>query len=439
MPEQYGGGGGSSVAHPDLELPDGWRNGWDAAAANAGSSPVNVAVIGDSISVGQHATTADSTTTDGTTGQVGTSWLAKLRSALVAKYGCYADFWPAWGYSPLAGTDLNGTLPWTTNNSGQAASNQAGNAWSRTWWATAASTQSHQTFTAPYACGEMHFFYEDYAAGTFKFVVDSGTAGQTFSYSIDGGATQTGNTNTQVTITTAGNSTSANTVIRKVRIWNFSQSGRHKLDYGWQSATLVAICAGVTTIRNGATGGISFARHNFQGAWLTDWTTHQAQTNPPDLPSLFQGGQPQGNVPFTTATGFGFPTQPHLLIIEGGINDCNGSATLANYEAALRRLIQAAKRGQANCSVLILLPCFPDSVNSDGSWSLMTNATVAATWTDFLDIARRVARAWRCGFADVHSRWGETPYGSGFLPATDVHPTDAGYADIYSLLTGLNL
>jgi hypothetical protein len=182
-----------------------------------------------------------------------------------------------------------------------------------------------QTFTSPWACTAMDLIYVDYLSGTFQFVVDSATAGNPFTYSIDGQAPVAGTTGaaSPVTVNTIGLVNVAGaTVVRKIQIYGLA-SGVHTLSWGGQSVANTLLPLGVTAYPVSNAGvGFQSARIAVGGAAALDYTT--GTVYPGDRPSLFSGKVPQSDVTnpgaFTVApanSGAGtFPNSSHKFSVD---------------------------------------------------------------------------------------------------------------------------
>jgi hypothetical protein len=253
------------------------------------------------------------------------------------------------------------------------------------------------TFTTPYACTDIDIVYLDANAGTWNYAVDGGGS-------------------TPVTNTGVG-------YHKRIQLTGLANT-THTIVCGTQSAANVLMIAGCITYKS-RTSGIGFASTAVYGQTQDDaWG--QLHGGPADKPSYLQG---KG----AAATGFGFPSQPSLAMLEYGINDCGNGVTVASFTDTLRRLIQALRRGQSRCSILLLGNCNPDAVNGDLTAGNFANS---ANWVQYLAAMQQTAAYFNCAFVNMHARWGETPLGQGFVNAGGAHPNNAGHADIASVLAG---
>jgi hypothetical protein len=380
---------------PYLYLPDGWDTAWVAAKAAAGATPAQILFLGDSIPTGQQCSDWKK------------SYPHLVRESLRASLGgLHADYFPAWGLSAIAAAGpLPGTPPWSIENVLGTSSGAVDNfGWHRISYNTAAgaSTYYHQTFTSPDACTAMDLFYVDFNSGTWV-------------YSVDGGADVT------VTNTNAGSTTLA--PVKRISLSGLA-SATHTIAVGKQSAVSVCLPIGVAEYPGGtAGGGLSLARYTAGGVTLGQYITgSQFPTNRLEqLAGLVpQGGGGVGRT-------FGYPQQPHLLVLELGINDNNTGVAQATIFSALRRTIQAVRAGRAGASILLHVVCNPDAELSDNTSNLFT----PANWPTFVGYLYQFAQAYNCAVLNTHAKWGETPVAQGFMTvAGNVHPIDAGHADI---------
>lgn len=364
----------------------GWDVVWRAARDGAASAPARVAIIGDSIGQGAGAASM--------TRYTGNGFDNRLRNKLTGLYGVSADFIPPGYSSAWLGAYATGTPPWSISATGLSWV-VSGLLVSPQWAASAPATCA--SFTLPSA-GTVELWYRNVLAGT-----------PGFNWRIGAGATTNVNT-------TAGGYPA-------------------KVNLGAQSAGAVVnlnalvngacVPLGCTVINNGS-AGIAFA---FGG-------TASSQVS----------GLGQENLDFVagkTAAGTwanqGFPAEPHLAILHFGINDCTGISKAGPivFEQMLVTLINYLRRARANCSILIIVASNPDNVTSDTT--AQTGISNVLDWPLFMAAMYRVGRSMRCGVLDMNWRWGQTPFGSGFRPAADVHPNDTGFADYETALEAILL
>ena len=133
-----------------------------------------------------------------------------------------------------------------------------------------------------------------------------------------------------------------------------------------------------------------------------------------------------------TPTPFGFPTQPTLAFIGYGINDCATYVSPDAYGDAIERKIIAIRRGVANANIGLIAMSYPDVHNSDND--LAGNGGRYVRWKRVL---AGLAAAYNCAYIDIDAKWGGTPVGQGFQVSGNVHPTQAGSADIAAVVGGI--
>jgi GDSL-like Lipase/Acylhydrolase family len=383
--------------YPYLYLPDGWDTGWQAAKAAAGATPAQIMFFGDSVQ----------------SGTAGVSDWKKtyphlLREALKASLGgLKSDYFPAWGLSLTTGAAVVGTPPWSALSATTPSGRTVNLGWHSLDGENAAGAQAGymQTFTSYDACTALDLFYTDYNSGTFV-------------YSLDGGG--------DVTVTCTNAASNILSPTKKISLTGLANT-THTVAIGKQSAAGVCLLMGIATHNSALAGGLQIARFcNGSATMAGDYvTTGQVPATPFTRLEFLSGCTPQGGG--GTGTAFGFPMQPHLLIFELGVNDCAGSNNQTDFQTALRRMIQALRKGRPNASILFHLICNPDTNVSDNT----SNLFVPANWYQWMEMMIQFAGIYNCAFLNTHAKWGETPVASGFQTiAANVHPTDAGQADI---------
>src|SRR2546428_864915 len=95
------------VSNKFIFLPDGWNDAWVSAKAASGSTPAQIAFLGDSY----------------TQGMVSSNWYTKawpvlVRNFILNSYPLYADFWgvtESASFVTFAGTTIAGTPPFVVN------------------------------------------------------------------------------------------------------------------------------------------------------------------------------------------------------------------------------------------------------------------------------------------------------------------------------------
>lgn len=393
-----------------LYLPAGWDTAWQAAKKASGSTPAVVAAIGDSITAGQNSSDI-----------MGTSWYAKMRAAILAQgYTLGADYYGLLYSSAIGGLSLPNGAPVVVN--GTNGTNYAVNysAYNRMIFSATTALSSLVTCTPPYNVVGFDIIYLDYASGTWSYQVDGGTA---------------------TTVTTTGPGTGAGCMLKKVSITGLT-AGSHTLAIN-SIGTTANVCniIGITAYAV-QSSGIRFANHGWPGLGLVNGNaTHNALADtgqfPPDRLALHQGYQGTTAAP-TALSGFGFPAQPDLAIVALGINDASFGTTATQFEDNLRRLIQVLRYGkQDSCSILIIGMYTADNLVQSSTTVPSTDYTAAATAgiQELYDGMRMVAQEYGCAYASVHTMMGRTPASNGWTAsATNIHPTDAGYAKIATLI-----
>jgi hypothetical protein len=379
--------------YPYLYLPDGWDTGWQAARAAAGATPAQIMFFGDSVQ----------------SGTAGCSDWKKcyphlIREALKASLGgLKSDYFPAWGYSLTTGAAVIGTTPWSAQTVTTASGRVGSIGWHSFSYDTSGATAVYmQTFTSLDPCTAMDLFYQDYNSGTWV-------------YSVDGGA--------DVTVTNTNGGVAANTATKKISLTGLANT-THTIAVGKQSAASVCIPVGVSTHNSALAGGLQIARFcNASADLANDYIT--ANVGPTTRLETLAGLTPSGGG--GTGTAFGFPQQPHLFIFELGVNDCANARNQTDYATALRRMIQAVRKGRPNASILLHTICNPDAAVSDNT----SNLFAPGNWPGWMLLHQQYAQMYNCAILNTHAKWGEYPNTSGFLTnAGNVHPTDAGQQDI---------
>lgn len=367
-------------------LPSGWDTGWKAAKAAANTSPIRIKVFGDSIADGANAGYA-------------VSWREVFYASLKAKLGLgsYSESYDGWeGNAPPSGSPVSTTTSNGTTNGG----------FTGLWFSSATTSSAYQTFTAPYACTAVDILYQCLSGhtGTFGFNLDPSATGNAFNYSIDGGASTGATTGTPVT----GIAGSNDGKYHRLSITGLPNATNHQFQWGWQSASAIFGGPSVTWYNPGATNGIAFMRFGGSGLGMNQ-----------GAPASFIG----------TLGVSGFPLPTDLLIINTITNDISGGVALGTIDTIFSQYVRAIRRSVSNCSVLVVIPAYPDSAVDDSTGGTFSNKTTACQWHMELE---KLAAHHGAGFVNIHTKWGSTPFAQGFLPATDLHPLAAGHADIAS-------
>jgi hypothetical protein len=376
--------------YPYIRLPDGWDATWRAARAAAAINPCWITCFGDSVFNGVNQASAYLKTVQ-----------ELLIAQLLAATGLprYADYWPAMQSTVWScpadtpwGPALNGAT-FAAFEAGFHKSHYCNNL-------NNIATTFHR-FTSPYACTAMDIVYVDYNAGVWAYSLDGGTA---------------------VNVTNTGAATPATASVKKISLTGLSNT-THTIDFR-QTTSGTVLFGGVTTYANPT--GIGMVRMSCSGQRGNDYVT--GTTYPADRMRLHMGVSPQSDA--GTGKAWGFPHGPSLLILGLGINDCNSSDPNINLEQFYNRLIHAVRALSPNCSILIWVPHYPYSVTSDSS----TGYANQEAYRQYQNEMYNVANYWGAAIVNNNWKWGETPFAQGLLPATDIHPKDAGHADIANTL-----
>lgn len=403
----------NTVTRRWLRLPDGWDTTWKAArsASGSGTTPAYVAVLGDSNAQG-FATTNHATK----------SFPVLLRNALAAKYGSYADFYSVAGSQRFVtaqggGGTVTGTPWWTFDTTfggtgsqmnsyglGTTVFQDLGGTYPVTWV-----NAGSATFTTPYACTAFDVIYHDYnTTGTWKYNIDNSAGGGL------------------VTVTN-----DARNSMRRLAITG-QTNATHVLRFGAPSVALAMGLNGVVTYNPSAAGkGIGFANTGATGFRVFDWLQSPLQS-PADRAQQWQGRYKTA-VGVESTTGFGFPTQPHLAIIELGINDAQANVGLVQFRLALRKLCDSLRRGRDGCSILFLICPNPTTTDSDVTFQF----TRAESWSLYADQIYGIAEEYQCAVLNLHADWMSTPATQGLIGASDPHPTDLGHQTIADALASV--
>lgn len=403
----------TSIGRQWLSLPPGWDNVWKSARNLAASTaPAHVAVIGDSNALGYASSNMLTKSF---------AWL--LRNNLVTKYGSYGDYYPV-SYSARYATMTSssvptGTMPWTFDTTwgagtlgglqantfgfGQTIGQDAGT-FPQTWV-----NAGSGTFTTPSACTAFDIIWHDYnnaGVGTWKYSVDDAAGGGL------------------VTVTNGGFNS-----IRRIPITG-QTNATHTIRFGATTTSSNNGLNGVVTYdpTNNKTKGIGFAvvAAGFQKAF--DWLI-SPYSSPSNRAAQWQG-RSKTAAATEQLTGFGFPTQPHLAIIELGIVDCFTGVGLTQYRLGLRKLCDAIRRGRDNASIMfVIMP------NGNQNTSDQTSPFARSEmWSLYCDHVYSIAQEYQCAVVNFHADWMSTPVAQGFTTTTDPHPTDLGHQTIANTL-----
>lgn len=378
-----------------LFAPDQWDTNWRSALRASATTPVGIACIADSFAYGDSQLTNFMTQ----------PWWTLFRADLLSKYTQGGDFWlPSFSQEYLTqfSQTFFGTPPFSSinaTNRSLVGGNQFG---AGVWWSAAMAATNLWTFTTPYACTDIDIITLDWATGNWT-------------YTVDGGATQT------VTIASV---TSPQT-FRRTQITGLSNT-THTVVCTGASAGFAHMLSGVATYKSRTTG--------LRFGWC-----HTAGFS---AATYVAGSIPTGNGQWyvwqgqsgASATGFGFPSQPDLAIIALGINDSTGGGyPIEGYQAAMRKLCQALRRGKQDCSILFVANSNPDGDNSE----LTTTFVNANQWPLYIDRMLNIAIDYNCALVNFHAKWGELGLSNGFQTIANPHPTVNGCIDINATLAAI--
>jgi hypothetical protein len=388
----------STPSRPYLYLPDGWDTGWKAAKAAVGSSPQVVAYLGDSIGAGCRASDGPSKGLCGL-----------LRTYLTGLYGSYGDFYNQFLSNSL-GSGYAGTYPWTYQANWNSGGAGALGSYGSNSSALAFGTTGDVAFATPYACTALDLIARDTLSGgpwTWQYNVDKSDGTGLTTYTLGGGTALNGSI---YRVSLSGLASATHTV----RIGNANVSGGLQL-------------SGALTYQPGASAGILFANNAISGGYSYHFANG---VDPAGRPWQAWQGTYKSNSTTTIKTGFGYPAGASLAFLEWGINDCASFQPPDEmFFHTSHRIIQALRRASPNCSIVILIPCNPDPDSSDSPGFFGTQAN-NKRWPLYIRMLYQLAQAYTCALVNIHAKWGETPYASGFIGSADPHPIDAGYADI---------
>lgn len=378
------GAGYAPATSPAIYTPAGWDAAWRTALANRLNAPAKVLLIGDSIAAGQIAP------------RTAQQFDEILASTLRTQYGTWGDY-----YSNMAIWDQSGP-PYSLWGPLTGGGVFTGFGWHIMTMSTTLAG-SLQGFTTQYASTTLDILYVDSIAGTWQ-------------YQIDGGAWQT--------VTNTGGGTPASTSIKRISLTGLPNA-IHALNWGNQSAANVAMLAGVATY-SGQSGGIGFARMVGMG-----WALNNLRdpNTPNNRLSLFSNKSPQNDATPIGAGTFGFPLGPHLAILELFANDVasdGGTNSVASFIETYAVLIQMLRVAQPGCSILFLIPAYPNANWTDNSTGF-ANQMLAQSYVHAI---LALAAEYSCAVLDIGPRWGPTPVARGYQQAGNIHPIAAGHASI---------
>lgn len=387
-----------SAGKPWFYLPAGWDDTWIQAKYNAATTPAWSALFGTSIAAAY-----------GTTVPMTKGWYELVRGSLTpSQAALYADFYDL---KFSVGTfGWNGFGPWSVDVQPVAPYNGGFNV-GPSWTAITAAYNPFKLVT-PFACTKI------------DIIVADGDLAATITYSIDGGVDQT--------YTTTAYS-AANWGLKRIALTGLSNVV-HTIQFKQQSvasafSVLGAICYSGTV-------GLGFCRFAYNGGVTTDISRLDLHGN---RKPFYVAGKIPGAV-----TGFGIPVQPHLLIIEPFGNDAGAPNSLSSvarpdgvfpigagprqWADTLRNLCRAGRRGRDNCSILFVVESIPDGIYTETTESIL--AYNPRNYQSYTTLINDLAGEFNAGVVNFMAKWGQLGVTKGFLPAADLHPTDAGQQDM---------
>jgi hypothetical protein len=365
-----------------------WDKQWRAALRGSATGAASVCVMGDSFTQGNPDCTNYMTKT----------YFALLRTGLIAKYAHAGDFYPpqySSEYYVFQSLTFSGTPPLSSMNATNRNFVSGGFGW-QVYWNPNPGAGNLVTFTTQYACTDVDIITCDYATGTWTYTVDGGAP-----VTVTVPATPDGNT------------------IRRTQITGLSNAV-HTIVVTGQSAANVFMLFGFASYKS-RTVGLKFGWTALCGAAAINYVNGLAPAYGIDL--VWQGKSG------ASLTGFGFPAQPDLAIIALGINDCaNGGFGMGpnGYKGAIRRVCDALRRGNPNCSLLFVAHNNPSGNNSD----VVVPFANARSWPTFIEQMTSIVYSYNGALLNMHAKWGMTGITQGFQTGTDAHPNDVGHQDI---------
>ncbi|HLJ67746.1 MAG TPA: hypothetical protein VKX16_10350 [Chloroflexota bacterium] len=389
---------------PWLYLPDGWDATWRAAKSNAGSTPARILHLGDSLPTGNSVST------------FAKSYGELLAANLVSRYGRYGDYWAAM-LTPDYSTPSDS--PWSGALNSTAFSSIGTIGWHMQLYSGTVSSAIYRTFTSPYACTSMEIHYVDCYPGSWQYQVDGGTA-QTVTNS-SGAASAANYTSKKVTISSLANTT-------------------HTLNFLNQSSNAAMMIQGVACYTNNS-GGIYYSRFLGSGDKIHNYQYNSGY--PLDRAGLLTGKSPQNDATADSGNAYGYPLGPHLYICQLFVNSVGNSDTAGELRDIQYQLAAAHRRAQQGASVLFIIPCYPFGSNNNGQpgpYDVTQDASHTNnghTVGQYILEVYHAAQVLNAGVLNIHAKWGSTPGGQGFMQNANIHPIDAGHADIANALISI--
>jgi lysophospholipase L1-like esterase len=388
-----------------IRTPWGWDDGYREAQAALASNgtPIRVWLHGDSTMAGHYAGNASSE---------GFRWL--IRNHLVAKFGQNADYFGV-GLSVDGGdfgagfTWNGGTPPWTMNvapygylfgTTKKGIPLAFGGMNGDCTWVNPGNGTDIATFTTQSWLGNCQ---------AYDVVVPNMTAGTPMRYSVNGGST------TNITLT-------ADARIQVIQAATGLTAGLHTVLIEGVGATGQPWLSGVTayaTTRSAA--GVQVAHMAMNGSILSNYT------------SDFLDKVCMGRDAATGTVGAGaFPMCPDLVIC----NFLMSETAMFSPDISAQRLaqyIEALRRSNQNCSVILMAMYRPNGVTTD---SAAFDSYALGYWSA-IEAYVMVAEQLGCAFVNVHAAWQGRALANGYLTSGEIHPTTAGHQAVANLVTPL--
>jgi hypothetical protein len=209
-------------------------------------------------------------------------------------------------------------------------------------------------------------------------------------------------------------------------------SGIHTVVFTGQSANYALTLCGITCYPTGTGAlGLKSARAGVSGAPAWRWVSSGSYPVPPV--AVLGGKSPLSGQAFGT---LGFPTMPHLAVIEYAINDCGtvyarGSGA---YAYAMAEIIHALRRGVDACSILLVVAPNPSQNMSDitSNWF-----PYAEHYHLFANAARSLGQTFNCAVYNAHAQFGENVVANGYMAQAQPHPAQAGHTLMFNTIKGV--
>lgn len=388
----------------DLTLPPGWSDCWLAALSARATARADLLLIGDS--VGQGFSSSTTTSPSYTNIAWPNGYMGQLETALSLHAGCsIGALWEGVHHSTnFISNLLPADCPWTINDTVHVSATNAGLTIVNRW--VGGYTSPLATYITP-PCT---------AADLYAVQISVAGPSDTLTYTVDGGAPQT--------ITNGPQSTD------QLIFPLFSGLAKiaHTVVFTTQSTANALNIGGIISYANGKPGtGLGVARAAYAGSALNWWLLSPGYPVPHfhDLGGWGNGGR---------YGGIGFPTSPHLAIIEQTINDCQAAIAVSDYQTALDGVCAALRTGRQNCSILLVIAPNPSQTFSDmtSSWfghSDSYNTYISAIYT--------VAAKYGAAVYNAQSQFGNQVVARGLVPAVnEPHPSQVGHRLMANTILG---